>query len=92
MADNDHDTLIEIKTLLTGVISDLRDFRKHNYAEMVAMSAKIDALDKSKASIVSVADQDLRIERVERFQNIAFGVVLVAQFVAPFIIKYLFHV
>ncbi len=44
--DNDHDILIEVKTILKGVVDDFRAYRKSSHDEMIAMDIRVSRLEK----------------------------------------------
>ncbi len=45
--ENDHDILIEMRTVLKGVVDDFRVFRKDTHSEMLSMASKVSELERS---------------------------------------------
>lgn len=92
--NNDHDILIEVKTLLGGVIDDFRSYRKSSHEEQVALSIRLGAMEGNKVSVAEFVehkkDEDARISRVEKWQWMMMGAIVVMQFIAPFIVNKIF--
>ena len=88
---NDRDTLVEIKTILQGVVEDFRSYRKENYSAMSEQNRKIDNLEKGKASLLSfekhVESSDERQRRIEKTVYTATGIIGALQFLAPYLLS-----
>ncbi len=92
--DNDHDILIEMKTILKAVVDDFRSYRQESHKEIGTLNGAVSALEKTKLSIVDFAkhkeENELRVAKLERGYWMALGILALLQFVAPFIINKLF--
>jgi len=91
---NDHDILVELKTMFRSMADDFRAYRSESHKSIEMLNAKVHALEQAKVSIVDYTKMcettEERLQKVERWQWVALGVVAVLQFLAPFIINSIF--
>lgn len=96
METNDHDILIEVKTILKGVVEDFRAYRGDNHKQMSVVDVKLDNLEKNKVSVVDFRlykdDNEARMRKLERAYWIGLTLVGVIQFLAPVILSKVFHI
>lgn len=96
--ENDHDIMIEMRTILKGVVEDFRVYRKDNYTEMEKIRVSIHELVQRKLDLTEYARDafnttealkahEVRFQRLERLVYIAVGILGVAQFLAPFVMS-----
>jgi hypothetical protein len=92
--NNDHDILIELKTILKGVVDDFRAYRTESHKSIELLHSKVTALEQAKVSIVEYSKMcdstEERLSKVEKWQWMALGVIAILQFIAPFLINKLF--
>ena len=91
METNDHDILIEVKTILKAVVEDFRSFRRDTHEEIARLIVKVADIEKNKLSIVDFNEHDKnendRLSRLEKAYWVAIGVTLVIQLLIPIIVK-----
>lgn len=96
METNDHDILIEVKTILKGVVEDFRAYRGDNHKQMSIVDVKLDNLEKNKVSIVDFKalrdDNEARLKTLEKGYWIGLALIGVIQFLAPVILAKIFHI
>lgn len=86
---NDHDTLIEIKTILKGVVEDFRAYRQSTHKDISDISTRIFAMEGNKVSIAEYVENkkenEIRLRRLEKAYWFSLGIIALIQFLAPFI-------
>ncbi len=96
METNDHDILIEVKTILKRVVEDFRAFRSDSHKQLSAVDVKLDNLEKNKVSIVDFRahkdDNEMRMRKLERAYWVGLTLIGVIQFLAPVILSKVFHI
>ena len=92
--NNDHDILIEVRTILASVVDDFRAYRMESHKAISSLEAKCAEIEKNKVSIVDyvkhVDGENMRLSRIEKLLWMLMGAVVVVQFLAPVIIDKIF--
>ena len=88
---NDHDILIKVQTILEGMVSDFRAYRAESHKAISTLEAKCNEIEKMKVSVVDFAKHtetdNLRLARLEKWQWMMMGAIVILQFIAPFIVN-----
>lgn len=87
---SDHDVLIELRTEVKGMRTDIRDLKDGTTKRLADLEHQAIELEKNKASKVDLDTTNERLERITTRQNLMIGGLLVINILLPFIFKYLF--
>jgi hypothetical protein len=87
----DHDLLIELRTEVRGMRSDIRELKDNTAERLTGVEHQVNELEKNKASKFDLGATNERLDRVATRQNLMIGGLLVINILLPFIFKYLFN-